>query len=77
MLDEIVAVEVEGTLRPEEVLELHHPLQGMFGGVYFPIPGGLERYLVPFGNEEIRLDLRCEWIDMRTAKSWEAEAEEG
>ena len=76
VLDEIVAVEVEGTLRPEGVLELDHPLQGMFGGMYFPIPGGLEQYLVPFGDEEIRLDLRCEWIDMRTAKSWEAEADE-
>ena len=76
VLDEIVAAEVDGTLRPEGVLELDHPLQGMFGGVYFPIPGGLERYLVPLGDEEIRLDLRCEWIDMRTARSWEAEAEE-
>ena len=76
VLDEIVAAEVDGTLRPEGVVKLDHPLQGMFGGVYFPIPAGLERYLVPFGDEEIRLDLRCEWIDMRTAKSWEAEAEE-
>ena len=76
VLDEIVAAEVDGVLRAEGVFELEHPLQGMFGGVYFPIPGGLERYLVPFGDEEIRLDLRCEWIDMRTAKSWEADAEE-
>ena len=75
VLDKIVAVDVDGTLRPEGVLEMDHPLQGMFGGMYFPIPKGLERFLVPFGDEEICLDLRCEWIDMRTAKSWEAEAE--
>ena len=73
VLDEIVAAEVDGALRAEGVFELDRPLQGMFGGVYFPIPGALERYLVPAGDEEIRLDLRCEWIDMRTAKSWETE----
>ena len=73
VLDEIVAAEVDGVLRAEGVFELDRPLQGMFGGVYFPIPAGLERYLVPAGNEKIRLDLHCEWIDMRTAKSWEAD----
>ena len=72
VLDEIVAAEVGDELRAEGVLELDPPLQGMFGGVYFPIPGALERYLVPAGEEQIRLDLHCEWIDMRTARSWEA-----
>ena len=73
VLDEIVAAEVGGVLRAEGVFELDRPLQGMFDGVYFPIPGPLERYLVPAGDEQIRLDLHCEWIDMRTAKLWEAE----
>ena len=49
------------------------PLQEMYDGVYFPIPSILERFLVPMGDAEIRLDLHCEWIDMRTSKLWEAE----
>ena len=72
-LDEIVAVDVSGRSRAEGVLELDRPLQEMFGGVYFPIPNTLEGFLVPKDNEEIRLDLHCEWIDMRTKKMWEAE----
>ena len=73
VLDEIVAAEVDGIARAEGVLELDPPLQGMFGGVYFPIPRPLERFLVPVHTQQIRLDLHCEWIDMRNAKLWEAE----
>ena len=72
-LDEIVAVNVDGRARAEGALELERPLQEMFGGVYFPIPMPLEKFLVPKGSEEIRLNLHCEWIDMRTKKLWEAE----
>ena len=71
-LDEIVASEVDGELRAEGALELERHLQEIFGGVYFPIPAELERFLVPAGEREIRLDLHCEWIDMRTRKLWEA-----
>lgn len=70
-LDEIVAVPVGVGLRAEGALELERPLQEMFRGVYFPIPQVLERFLVPAGSEEIRLDLHCEWIDMRSRKLWE------
>ena len=73
VLDEIVAAKVDGTLRAEGVFELDRPLYGMFDGVYFPIPTALERFLVPVGEDQIRLDLHCEWIDMRTAKLWAAE----
>ena len=73
-LDEIVSTAVDGVARAEGALELDRPLQEMFGGVYFPIPASLERFLVPGGEDEIRLDLHCEWIDMRTRKLWEAEA---
>ena len=72
-LDEIVVAKVEGTLRTEGVLELDRPLQEIYEGIYFPIPNVLEQFLVPTGEEEIRLDLHCEWIDTRTAKLWEAE----
>ena len=74
LLDEIVAAEVDGTLRAEGVLELDssRPLQEMYESVYFPIPATLEKFLVPVGKEEIRLELNCDWIEMRTGKSWEA-----
>ena len=69
-LDEVVAADVNGSLRAEGALALERPLQQMFDGLYFPIPGPLERYLVPSDDGEIRLDLHCDWIDMRTAKHW-------
>ena len=72
-LDEIVSAEVNGAPRAEGALELDRPLQEMYAGIYFPIPGALEAFLVPKENKEIRLDLHCDWIDMRTAKHWAAE----
>ena len=69
-LDEIVAAEINGTMRPEGAIALEQPLQEMYKGIYFPIPAPIERFLVPQGEEEIRLQLHCEWIDMRTAKHW-------
>ncbi|RLA27903.1 MAG: hypothetical protein DRR11_17510 [Gammaproteobacteria bacterium] len=69
-LDEIVSVQVGGEPRAEGALPLERPFQEMYGGVYFPIPCELEPYLVPVGNGEIRVELHCDWIDMRTAKHW-------
>ena len=76
-LDEIVAVEVGGLMRAEGALESERPPQSLFGGLYLPIPMELTRFLVPSGSEEIRLDLHCEWVDMRTRQLWEAEAVNG
>ena len=73
-LDEIVGVDVGGVLRAEGALELDRPPQSLFGGLYFPIPMELTRFLVPSGSEEIRLDLHCEWVDMRSRQLWEAAA---
>ena len=72
-LDEIVATEIDGTLRAEGAMELDRPRQELFEGLYFSIPGSLERFLVPKGEEEIRLNLDTDWIDMRTGKLWEVE----
>lgn len=72
-LDEIVAAEVNGGVRAEGALPLGRPLQEMYGGAYFPVPVPLEPFLVPRGNAEIRLELHCDWIDMRTAKHWAAD----
>ena len=76
-LDEIVAVDVGGVMRAEGALEQERPPQSLFGGLYLPIPIKLTRFLVPSGSEEIRLDLHCEWVDMRTRQLWEAEVVNG
>ena len=69
-LDELVAPRSNGDKRAEGAVELHQPLQEIFEGAYFPIPGFMEPFLVPVGDREIRLELRCDWIDMRTARHW-------
>ncbi len=69
-LDEVVAANVHGVVRAEGALQLDRPLQELFEGIYFPIPAPLESFLVPQGNDEIRIELHCDWIDMRTAKHW-------
>jgi len=69
-LDEVVAADIASTVRAEGAIQLEKPLQEMYGGLYFPIPGPLERFIVPAGHDEIRLELHCDWIDMRTAKHW-------
>ena len=69
-LDEVVSTNVDGSVRAEGALELDRPLQQLFEGLYFPIPIPLERYLVPRGATEIRLQLNCDWFDMRTAYHW-------
>ena len=71
-LDEVVAADVNGSPRAEGALPLDRPLQEMFDGLYFPIPASLESYLVPSNDAEIRLELHCDWIDMRTANHWAA-----
>ena len=45
-------------------------MQEIYGGLYFPIPAPLEAFIVPQGDAEIRLELHCDWIDMRTARHW-------
>ncbi len=69
-LDEIVTTIVDGAPRAEGALSLDRPFQEIYGGAYFPIPVQLEPYLVPKENAELRLELHCDWIDMRTAKHW-------
>ena len=76
-LDEIVAVQVAGMVRAEGVLEMVRAPQSLFAGLYLPIPIKLTRFLVPSGSEEIRLDLHCEWVDMRTRQLWEARVANG
>lgn len=69
-VDEVVVANVDGDARAEGAIQLERPLQEMYEGIYFPIPQPLNQFLVPTGDEEIRLELHCDWIDMRTAKHW-------
>jgi molecular chaperone HtpG len=69
-LDEVVAANINGTPRAEGAIQLERPFQEMYQGIYFPIPEPLETFLVPRGDTEIRLELHCDWIDVRTAKHW-------
>jgi len=52
--------------------ELDRPLQALSGGLYFPVPRPLEPFLVPSGSHEIRIEVRCDWIDFTSARAWEA-----
>lgn len=69
-LDELVTAKVNGDRRAEGAIALEQPLQEMYAGIYFPIPAPLEEFLVPDGDQEIRVYLYCEWVDMGTAKHW-------
>jgi hypothetical protein len=71
-LDEVIAADFNGEIRAEGAIQLAQPLQEIYGGIYFPIPPPLEPFLVPQGQAELRLELHCDWIDMRTAKHWAA-----
>ena len=69
-LDELITAQVDGDRCVEGAIALEQSLQEMYAGIYFPIPAPLEAFLVPVGDQEIRVYLYCEWIDMRTAKHW-------
>lgn len=56
--------------------EISRPLQALFGGLYFPVPEPLEDFLVPQGRAEIRIEVRCDWIDFLSARAWEARVAE-
>jgi molecular chaperone HtpG len=50
----------------EGAVQLPRPIQLLHDGLYFPIPDALNGYLVPRGDQEIRIEIRCDWIDMKT-----------
>ena len=69
-LDRLIVTPVDGGTAIEGAEELVQPLQELHGGLYFPIPTPLEPFLVPKATDEVRLELRCDWLDMATAKAW-------
>ena len=47
-------------------------VQQFFGGLYFPLPTELEQHLIPQERQEIRIEVRCDWLDFAGSRSWEA-----
>ncbi len=70
-LDRIIAPP-EGAGFAGGAVDMDRPAQGLFGGLYLPLPVELEDFLVPSGADEIRIELRCDWIDFSSARKWEA-----
>ena len=52
-------------------IELDQAIQSLFDGLYFPIPSELEPFLVPADGREVRIEVRCDWIDFTSARAWE------
>ena len=74
-LDQLITTEGASGAVPGGAVELAQPLQALFDGLYFPIPVQLEPFLVPSGNREVRIEVRCDWIDFTSARAWEPAAE--
>jgi len=55
--------------------EIDRSVQTLFGGLYFPIPAALEPFLVPTSSAEVRIEVRCEWMDFTTSRAWEPASE--
>ncbi len=76
-LDELITTEGSDGLVAGGAVELEQSLQGLFDGLYFPIPAELEPFLVPSDSREVRIEVRCDWIDFTSARSWEAAEDTG
>jgi hypothetical protein len=74
-LDRIIVTGGESGRVAGGAAEIDRPLQALFGGLYFPVPQPLEAFLVPSSDQEIRIEVRCDWIDFTSARAWEARAE--
>ena len=56
-------------------VSIDRSIQQLFRGLYFPLPTELEAHLVPVGDQEIRIEVRCDWLDFAGSRGWEARAE--
>jgi molecular chaperone HtpG len=73
-LDRIITSRVDSGPTAGGAVEINQPLQGLFGGLYFPVPKAVESFLVPSAQQEIRIEVRSDWIDFTSARAWEARA---
>ena len=70
-LDELMVDAGTGSLAQGAAV-IDRSVQQFFGGLYFPLPTELEQHLVPQGRQEIRIEVRCDWLDFAGSRSWEA-----
>ena len=70
-LDELMVDVGTGSLSQGAAV-IDRSVQQFFGGLYFPLPTELEQHLVPQGRQEIRIEVRCDWLDFAGSRSWEA-----
>ena len=62
----------DATSLSQGAVAIESSIQQLFEGLYFPLPSELEEYLVPSGNQEIRIEVLCDWLDFASSRSWEA-----
>lgn len=74
-LDRLITAVASGGSIAGGADEIERPVQALFDGLYFPIPGALEPYLVPTSGGEIPIEVRCEWMDFTTSRAWEPASE--
>jgi len=70
-LDELITLGGPDSRVAGGAVELDQAIQSLFDGLYFPIPSELERFLVPADGREVRIEVRCDWIDFISARAWE------
>ncbi len=70
-LDQLIIIAGSVASESSGALQMKRPVQALYGGLYFPIPSVLESFLVPGPNQEIRIEVQCEWTDYSTARTWE------
>lgn len=69
-LDSLIHSDSSTGLDAEGSAEINQPIHELHNGLYFPIPPVLKSILVPSGDEEIRIEVRSELIDMANARKW-------
>jgi hypothetical protein len=70
-LDRLITIVSEAGELPGGAEEIERPVQSLYEGLYFPIPPALEPFLVPTTSNEVRIEVRGEWTDFATSRSWE------
>lgn len=76
-LDRIIAVDGVGVSPATGAVEIERSMQSLYDGLYFPIPNELEPFLVPSKDDEIRIEVRSDWIDFTSARAWEGRESSG
>ena len=69
-LDQLIAPTDPVSGKGSGIVQMHRPVQGLYAGLYFPFPQSLEPYLVPTPHEPVRIEVRCEWTDYSSARTW-------